>query len=269
MRIRILLAGLFFGLTGTAVWSAPVTAPDMPDLTLPTEEEIIQTATAKPAEKRAARQPAQTSSKKARKPAPKNDDVIAVTNATIAGRKDEYVEEIKPDLSKLPDLPSLPSDEELAAMMNDAIDTANTDFVPARDTAVSNAKKASLKIAYKPNTTRDPTLSPDDTLLLKHQQEEKKRLALLEQKRKIEAERRRRAEAERRRQLELERLRDPSREIRGRIRVNGIIGQEVFIGDKVYTVGKTVLGARIVSVQPDRVVFTYKGQKFTKKIQLQ
>jgi hypothetical protein len=106
-------------------------------------------------------------------------------------------------------------------------------------------------------------------LLLRHREEERQRALEAERQRKIEAERRRLAELERQRQLELERLRDPSREVRGKIRISGIIGQEVFIGDKVYTVGKSVLGARIVSVQPDAVVFTYKGQKFTKKVQLQ
>ena len=53
-----------------------------------------------------------------------------------------------------------------------------------------------------------------------------------------------------------------------KIRINGIIGQEVFIGDRVYGVGSTVLGARIVQVLPESVVFSYKGQRFTKKVQL-
>ena len=123
-------------------------------------------------------------------------------------------------------------------------------------------------MSFNPSTDRDPTLSPDDTLLLKHREEERLRAIELERQRKIEAERRRLAELERQRQLELERLRDPSREVRGKIRVNGIIGQEVFIGSKVYTVGKSVHGARIVQVLPDAVVFMYKGQKFTKKVQL-
>jgi hypothetical protein len=105
-------------------------------------------------------------------------------------------------------------------------------------------------------------------LLLKHREEERLRAIELEKQRKIEAEKRRLAELERQRQLELERLRDPSREIRGKIHINGIIGQEVFIGDKVYTVGKSVLGAKIISIQPDAVVFLYKGQKFTKKVTL-
>ena len=151
----------------------------------------------------------------------------------------------------------------------EASSTGNT-FVPGRDKAApTTAEARTVKVVYNPRSDRDPTLSPDDTLLLRHREEERQRALEAERQRKIEAERRRLAELERQRQLELERLRDPSREVRGKIRISGIIGQEVFIGDKVYTVGKSVLGARIVSVQPDAVVFTYKGQKFTKKVQLQ
>lgn len=143
-------------------------------------------------------------------------------------------------------------------------------FVAARETSnpAATAKQAA-KVVYNPVSDRDPTLSQDDTLLLKHREEERLRAIEAERQRKIEAERKRLAELERQRQLELERLRDPSREVRGKIRINGIIGQEVFIGNRVYTVGKSVLGARIVSVQPDAVVFVYKGQRFTKKVQLQ
>ena len=105
-------------------------------------------------------------------------------------------------------------------------------------------------------------------MLLKHREEERLRALEAERQRKIDEERRRLAELERQRQLELERLRDPSREVRGKIRVNGIIGQEAFIGNKIYSVGQSVLGARIVSIQPDAVVFTYKGQQFTKRVEL-
>lgn len=133
--------------------------------------------------------------------------------------------------------------------------------------AKTAAKKGSL-VEYNPPTDRDPTLSPDDTLLLKHREEERLRALEAERQRKIDEERRRLAELERQRQLELERLRDPSREVRGKIRVNGIIGQEAFIGNKIYSVGQSVLGARIVSIQPDAVVFTYKGQQFTKRVEL-
>ena len=144
------------------------------------------------------------------------------------------------------------------------------DVVLARETTTTEPEQAP-KVAYNPTTNRDPTLSPDDVLLLKHREAERLKALEAEKQRKLEAERRRLAELERQRQLELEYLRDPSREVRGKIRVAGIVGQEIFIGDgaQAYGVGDSVLGARIVSIQPDAVVFMYKGQKFTKKVQLQ
>ena len=89
-----------------------------------------------------------------------------------------------------------------------------------------------------------------------------------ERQRKLAEERRRREEAERLRQLELARIKDPTREVRNKIRVTGIIGQEVFIGNRIYTVGKSIYGARLVEVRPDEVVFSYKGHKFVRKVQL-
>ena len=89
-----------------------------------------------------------------------------------------------------------------------------------------------------------------------------------ERQRKLAEEKRRREEEERRRQLELARLKDPAREVRGKIHIGGIIGQEVFIGSKIYTVGNSVLGAKIVEITPDEVVFVYKGQKFVRKVEL-
>lgn len=129
-------------------------------------------------------------------------------------------------------------------------------------------QKNTPRVEYNPPTDRDPTLSPDDTLLLRHREEERLRALEAERQRKLDEERRRLEELERQRQWELELLRDPSRLIRGRIRVNGIIGQEAFIGNKIYSVGDSVLGARIVEVRPDAVVFVYKGQRFTRPVEL-
>ena len=99
---------------------------------------------------------------------------------------------------------------------------------------------------------------------------EQQRLAAIEaeRQRKLAEERRKREEEERLRQLELARIKDPTREVRNRIKIGGIIGQEVFIGSKIYTVGKSIYGARIVEVRPDSVVFSYKGHKFVRKMQL-
>ena len=125
-----------------------------------------------------------------------------------------------------------------------------------------------LRVVFNPKTQKDPTLSPDDVLLIKYR--EQQRLAALEaeRKRKLEEERRRLEEEERRRQAELARIKDPSREVRNRIRVAGIIGQEVMIGDKLYTVGNAVFGARIVEVHADYVIFSYKGHRFRKNVLL-
>ena len=142
-------------------------------------------------------------------------------------------------------------------------------FVAVRET-VENAPKApvSSKAVYNPKNQRDPMLSPADYAVLKER--ERKRLAAIEaeRQRKLAEERRRQEEAERLRQLELARLKDPTREVRNKINIGGIIGQEVFIGSKIYTVGNTILGARIVEVRPDEVVFSYKGHKFVRKVQL-
>ena len=128
-------------------------------------------------------------------------------------------------------------------------------------------KKKKELVVFNSKTHRDPTLSPDDFLLLQYR--EQQRLAALEaeRQRKLAEERRRREEEERRRQLELARIKDPTREVRGLIHIGGIIGQEVFIGDKVYTIGNKVYGARITKVTPDSVVFSYKGHTFVKKMQ--
>jgi len=255
MRIKHILTVLVVCLSGTFVWAAPKMAPAVPDLTLPSEEETVR--------------PAKTSGKQARRPAnsrpaartTSQEPEVVVTNATIK-HKGEYVEQITPDESKLPPIPKMPTEEEFNANFVD-------DMVPAKtaDLAATSGKNA--RVAYNPKTDRDPTLSSDDTLLLKDLQERRRKEREAARKRELEAERRRIAELERIRQAELDRLRDPSREVRGKIKINGIIGQEVFIGSRVYKVNDTVLGARIVSVRPDAVVFSYKGQKFTKNVQLQ
>lgn len=142
-------------------------------------------------------------------------------------------------------------------------------FVPARE-AVDEAtvKQEENKIVYNPKVQRDPTLSPDDFLLLQYRERQRLAAQEAERQRKLAEERRRREEAERQRQLELALIKDPTILVRDKIRVSGIIGKEVFIGNKIYTIGKTIRGAKIVDVRNDEVVFLYKGHKFKKKVQL-
>ena len=123
-------------------------------------------------------------------------------------------------------------------------------------------------VVYNPKSQRDPTLSPDDFLLIQYREQQRLAAIEAERQRKLEEERRKQEEAERLRRLELERIKDPTREVRNKIRIGGVIGQEVFIGSKIYTIGNTIYGARIVAVKPDEVVFSYKGHKFVRKVQL-
>ncbi len=158
----------------------------------------------------------------------------------------------------------VPGSEAAGALAQANVPQPQQPAAPLEQTAKNNTPQ----VVYNPPTDRDPTLSPDDTLLLRHREEERLRALEAERQRKLDEERKRLEELERQRQWELELLRDPSRLIRGRIRVNGIIGQEAFIGNKIYSVGDSVLGARIVEVRPDAVVFVYKGQRFTRPVEL-
>lgn len=143
-------------------------------------------------------------------------------------------------------------------------------FMPVREDlgAADKDEAAAPRVVYNPSNHRDPTLSPDEFLLLQYR--EKQRLAAIEAERqkKLAEERRKRLEEERRRQLELELIKDPTRAVRNKIHVGGIIGQEVFIGNKIYTPGKSIYGAKIVEVRPEEVVFSYKGHKFIRKVNL-
>lgn len=144
-------------------------------------------------------------------------------------------------------------------------------FAQEAPSASSEEKKqpvAAEKVVFKTNNQRDPMLSPDDVLLLQYR--ERQRMAQLEAQRRKreEEERRQREEEEKRRQYELMLLKDPSMLIRNKIRVSGIIDKEVLIGDKLYTIGNTYMGAKIIAVNPNSVTFLYKGQKFVRKLQL-
>lgn len=142
-------------------------------------------------------------------------------------------------------------------------------FAPQREGVnEKQVKEEENKIVYNPKVQRDPTLSPDDFLLLQYRKRQQLAAEEAERQRKLAEERRKREEAERARQLELALIKDPTIAVRDKIRVSGIIGKEVFIGNKIYTIGKTIRGAKIVDVRNDEVVFLYKGHKFTKKVQL-
>jgi len=125
-----------------------------------------------------------------------------------------------------------------------------------------------VKVVFNPSRKQDPMLSPDDLLLIEHREKQRQAALAAERKRREEEERKRREEEERRRQWELALLKDPSMLIRDKIKIGGIIDKEVLIGNKLYTIGNTYMGAKIVAVGADSVTFSYKGHKFVKKVKL-
>lgn len=126
--------------------------------------------------------------------------------------------------------------------------------------------KPDQKVVFAPKTQRDPTVSPAEEGRLQieiaaREREEKRLREEAEKKRLKELEDLRKKEWE-----EEQRRLHPEREIINKLRIQGTINREVFINDKVYTVGDTVLGARITAIGDGVVTFSYKGKTFTKKM---
>ena len=88
-----------------------------------------------------------------------------------------------------------------------------------------------------------------------------------------EAERKRQAEEERKRLLQQKILeeeirRHPARAVMYKIRVDGILGKEAIVNGEVVGIGSKILGAKVVSITDDAVWFTYKGERFQRKLPL-
>lgn len=197
--------------------------------------------------------------------------VFAQTDGKFEGKmaqKAKNALNAQAEITELPvQAPALEQDADI--LEQTAAAEAGEGFVVQReDMAQEEASAKTPRVVYNPKNRRDPTLSPDDFLLLQYREQQRLAAIEAERQRKLAEERRKREEAERLRQLELARIKDPTREVRNKIKVGGIIGQEVFIGSRIYTVGKSIYGARIVEVRPEEVVFSYKGHKFVRKVQL-
>ncbi len=124
------------------------------------------------------------------------------------------------------------------------------------------------QVSFSLEKQRDPMLSLDDLLLIRHREQQRMLAEAAERRKQAEAEKKRLAEEERRRQWELALIKDPTIIIRNQINISGLIDKEVLIDGKLYTIGHTYKGAKIVAVGPDSVTFVYKGHRFVKKIKI-
>jgi len=128
-------------------------------------------------------------------------------------------------------------------------------------------KTSTKKVSFNP-VKRNPFLSKEEVIKI-----EQMRRAELRRLAEEEAERKRKAEEERKRLLqqqilEEEMKRYPARAIMDKIRVDGILGREAIVNGDVVGIGSKVLGAKVVAIKDDSVWFTYKGQRFQRKLPL-
>lgn len=144
--------------------------------------------------------------------------------------------------------------------------TAQT--TPAAIRTASAAKTVNVKkVSFNP-IRRNPFLSKEEVIKIEQMRKaEQRRLA------EEAAERERQAKLERERILKQKILEDeirryPARAIMYKIRVDGILGKEAIVNGEVVGKGSKVLGATVVSVTDDSVWFTYKGQRFERKLPL-
>ena len=131
----------------------------------------------------------------------------------------------------------------------------------------ANAKSGSKKVTFNP-VKRNPFLSKEEVIKI-----EQMRKAELRRLAEEEAERKRKAEEERKRLLqqqilEEEMKRHPARAVMDKIRVDGILGREAIVNGDVVGIGSKVLGAKVVAIKDDSVWFTYKGERFQRKLPL-
>ncbi len=145
--------------------------------------------------------------------------------------------------------------------------TVNAQKVQNNKAAVNTKAVGVKKVSFNPGR-RNPFLSKEEVIKIDQMRKAEQRRLVEE-----EAERERQAKAERERILKQKILEDeirryPARAIMYKIRVDGILGKEAIVNGEVVGIGSKVLGAKVVSITDDSVWFTYKGQRFQRKLPL-
>lgn len=143
----------------------------------------------------------------------------------------------------------------------------NAQDVQTGKTSGSTKSINAKKVAFNPGK-RNPFLSKEEVIKIEQMRKaEQRRLAeeAAERERQLKAERERLL---RQKILEDEIRRHPARAIMDKIRVDGILGKEAIVNGEVVGVGAKVLGAKVVAVTDSSVWFTYKGERFQRKLPL-
>jgi len=142
---------------------------------------------------------------------------------------------------------------------------ADAKKTPGKEAAIQNV--AVKKVTFNPNR-RNPFLSKEEVIQIEQERKARQRKAAEEA-----AARERQLKAEREKLLkqkiwEEEMRRYPARAVMYKLHVDGILGSEAIVNGEVVSIGSKVLGATVVSITDDSVWFTYKGQRFQRKLPL-
>ena len=122
------------------------------------------------------------------------------------------------------------------------------------------------KVNFNPSTSRNPTVSPAEQIQADEQEAARQRAAAAAQAAQAAAAKKAAEDAARKAAYEELKRKNPSWEVKDKIKLQGVVNKEVFINNKVYTTGQYYMGAKIVSITDGEVIFNYKGQNFTKTI---
>ncbi|NLO91634.1 MAG: hypothetical protein GX410_06555 [Elusimicrobia bacterium] len=144
----------------------------------------------------------------------------------------------------VPPLPgAVPADEQSASS------------VPAAAVAASTV---TMNVNFEPAQDRDPMRSPQDFAddeyernKVKHEEEKRRKAAL--------------AAAQAANPVPLDPKQQAKLVIKS-IKLQGIVGDQAIINDKMHSIGEVINGAKITKITPEGVSFTYKSFTFTKKM---
>lgn len=141
--------------------------------------------------------------------------------------------------------------------------------------AVAEQPKQNL---FNPKVQRDPTLSPDDVLLLEATRRERELAAKKAAAAAAAAARAKELAAQKEREFKIKMLKYPELEVKGMFKIRSVIGEEVFFDKEAkrpHKVGSTfpvkgrlgeICRVKIVKINSDTVDFSYKGRKFSQNI---
>ncbi|HBA61704.1 MAG TPA: hypothetical protein DCZ92_13010 [Elusimicrobia bacterium] len=135
---------------------------------------------------------------------------------------------------------SAPPPSQPAAAAQAPVQPSTSTPAAAQPAAVSTFTQISW---YRPRTTRDPTLSPQDYYKIRQNEQER-----------LQTERDRLAQ-------EARRNRETS--VASRIRLQGIVGNAAIINGEMYAVGQMIYGAKILKVATDYIIVEHKGKRIT------